>query len=84
MHFVQEAVKQKKKGGGQMVAVLSKSGIRLMPTSNYKARRLLKSKRAKIYQYRPFTIQLTDREDGNVQPVELINHKIGSIQKPIR
>lgn len=54
-----------------MVAVLSKSGIRLMPTSNYKARRLLKSKRAKIYQYRPFTIQLTDREDGNVQPVEL-------------
>ncbi|SFU57530.1 RRXRR domain-containing protein [Butyrivibrio sp. INlla21] len=53
-----------------MVAVLSKTGIRLMPTTNYKARKLLKSRRAVIYQYRPFTIRLLDREDGNVQIVE--------------
>ena len=36
VHFVQKAVRQKKKGGGQMVAVLSKSGIRLVPTSTTK------------------------------------------------
>lgn len=53
-----------------MVAVLSKTGIRLMPTTNYKARKLLKSGRAVIYQYRPFAIRLLDREDGDVQPVE--------------
>lgn len=53
-----------------MVAVLSNSGIRLMPTSNCKARKLLKKNRAKIYQYRPFTIQLLDREKGDVQPIE--------------
>lgn len=53
-----------------MVAVLSKTGIRLMPTTNYKARRLLKNGRASIERYRPFTIRLLDREDGDVQPVE--------------
>ncbi len=53
-----------------MVAVLSKTGIRLMPTTNYKARKLLKSRRAVIYQYRPFTIRLLNRENGDVQPVE--------------
>ena len=53
-----------------MVAVISKTGIRLMPTSSYKARKLLKSGRAEIHKYRPFTIRLLDREDGAVQPVE--------------
>lgn len=54
-----------------MVAVLSKTGIRLMPTTNAKARILLKKKRAVIYQYDPiFTIQLLDREDGGTQDIE--------------
>ena len=53
-----------------MVAVISKTGIRLMPTSNYRARKLLKAGRAEIHKYRPFTIRLLDREDGAVQPVE--------------
>ena len=39
-----------------MVAVISNSGIPLMPTSEYRARRFLKSGRAKIYKYRPFMI----------------------------
>ena len=54
-----------------MVAVLSKTGIRLMPTSNYRARKLLARKKAVICGYRPFTIRLTERGTGDVQPVEL-------------
>ncbi len=54
-----------------MVAVLSSNGKRLMPTTEYRARKLLKSGRASIKSYRPiFTIMLTDREDGDTQPVE--------------
>ena len=54
-----------------MVAVISASGKRLMPTNERKARKLLKSGRAEIYAYRPvFTIRLLDREDGYTQPVE--------------
>lgn len=53
-----------------MVAVLSKTGIRLMPTSEYRARKLLAKKKAEIAGYRPFTIRLTERETGSVQPVE--------------
>ena len=53
------------------VAVISKTGIVLMPTSEYRARKLLDSGKAIIYGYRPFTIQLTERETGDVQPVEL-------------
>ena len=41
-----------------------------MPTSEYRARRLIKSGRAKIYKYRPFTIRLLDREDGATQKIE--------------
>ena len=53
------------------VAVISASGKRLMPVNSYKARKLLKRGRAVIYKYRPmFTIQLTDRTDGDVQPIE--------------
>ena len=53
------------------VAVISASGKKLMPTNSYRARRLLKSKRAVIYRYRPvFTIKLTDRADGYIQPIE--------------
>ena len=53
------------------VAVVSGTGRKLMPTSSYKARKLLKSGRAEILYYRPiFTIRLKDRMDGNVQPME--------------
>ena len=53
------------------VAVLSSTGSKLMPTSNYRARKLLKSRRATIECYRPiFTIRLTDREEGSTQPIE--------------
>lgn len=53
------------------VAVISKNGIKLMPTSSYRARKLLKKNKAVIYGYHPFTIQLTQREDGHTQPIEL-------------
>ena len=44
-----------------MVFVLSKTNKKLMPTSEYKARKLLKCGKAIIYKYRPFTIKLTER-----------------------
>ena len=53
------------------VAVISKTGERLMPTSEYRARKLLKSGKAIKYSYHPFTIQLTERDSGDVQPIEL-------------
>lgn len=53
------------------VAVMSASGKKLMPTNSYRARKLLKSKRAVIHKYRPvFTIKLVDRADGYTQPIE--------------
>ena len=53
------------------VAVLSSTGRMLMPTSNYRARKLLKSHRAVIECYRPiFTIRLTSRKEGETQPIE--------------
>lgn len=53
------------------VAVISASGKKLMPTNSYRARRLLKSKRAVIHKYRPvFTIKLVDRTNGYTQPIE--------------
>lgn len=55
----------------QVVAVISASGKRLMPTTPYRARKLLKSGRAEILKHSPvFTIQLSGRDDGGVQPVE--------------
>ncbi len=54
-----------------MVAVISNNGIRLMPTTNYRARKLLKSGRAVVKNYKPiFTIMLLDRADGETQPIE--------------
>lgn len=53
------------------VAVLSASGIRLMPTTAYRARRLLKAGKAEIFSYKPiFTIKLLYRNDGKTQPME--------------
>ena len=51
--------------------IISKTGERLMPTSEYRARKLLKSGKAIKHSYHPFTIQLTKRETGEVQPIEL-------------
>lgn len=52
------------------VFVLSKTGKRLMPTSEYRARRLLKKGKAVIEKHSPFTIRLTERENGDSQPIE--------------
>lgn len=53
------------------VAVISASGEKLMPTNSYRARKLLKSKRAVIHKYKPvFTIKLVDRANGDVQSIE--------------
>ncbi|MBD5558947.1 MAG: hypothetical protein HDQ87_01100 [Clostridia bacterium] len=41
-----------------------------MPTTEMRARKLLKRGRAEIIKYRPFTIRMLDREDGAVQPIE--------------
>ena len=41
-----------------------------MPTTEAKARKLLKRGRAEILKYKPFTIRMLDREDGAVQPIE--------------
>lgn len=53
-----------------MVAVLSSTGVRLMPTTCYKARKLIKNGKAVIRSYDPFTIKLTQRENGSIQPIE--------------
>ena len=42
-----------------MVYVKSKNGKALMPTSNAKARKLLKQKKAKVVSLKPFAIKLT-------------------------
>ena len=47
------------KGATFMVYVKSKDGKALMPTSNAKARKLLKQKKAKVVSLRPFVIKLT-------------------------
>ena len=54
-----------------MVGVVDLSGRPLMPTNEYRARKLLKQKKAKIFGYRPFTIQLTERKSTEIQPIEL-------------
>ena len=54
-----------------MVCVVSNTGKSLMPTTEYKARKLMEKGRAKIYQYDPFTIIILDREDGYTQFIEL-------------
>ena len=53
-----------------MVFVVSSTNQKLMPTSEYKARKLLKCGKAVIYKYRPFTIKLTKQEKGCTQSVE--------------
>ena len=54
-----------------MVYVISITGKPLMPTSNAKARILLKQGRAKVVTIRPFTIQLTYKTTEYTQPITL-------------
>ena len=61
---------QKKGGYSMMTAVLSSIGVRLMPTTCFKARKLIESGKAVIHSYDPFTIRLTQRENGGTQPIE--------------
>jgi hypothetical protein len=51
------------------VFVLSSNKKPLMPCRPARARRLLQAGRAAVYRTQPFTIILSDREDGDVQPV---------------
>ena len=54
-----------------MVAVVGSSGKPLDPTTEYRARKLLKTGKAVIYRYRPvFAIRLTERKDGATHPME--------------
>ena len=53
-----------------MVAVLSSTKQKLMPTTEYRARRLLKKGKAIIFKHRPFTIMLLERSEGDVQEIE--------------
>lgn len=53
------------------VLVISNSKKPLMPCSPARARELLTKGKAALFRHQPFTIILKDREDGEVQPVEL-------------
>ena len=53
------------------VFVLSQTGKTLMPCHPARARQLLHNKKARVKRLYPFTIQLTQRSDGYIQPVEL-------------
>lgn len=53
------------------IFVIAKDGTKLMPTSNVKkVRKLLKTKKAIIYSYEPFAIQLQYESKKHVQPIE--------------
>ena len=52
------------------VCVVTPDRKPLMPTSEYRARKLLKSGKAVIFKHKPFTIMLTRVVSENVQPIE--------------
>ena len=54
-----------------LVFTINKNGEVLMPCSNKKARLLLKEKKAKIVNYKPFTIQLLYGSSGYTQETKL-------------
>ena len=56
---------------GNRVFVLNMRGKPLMPTTQRKARILLKEKKAKIVNYNPFTIQLNYSTGENKQDVHI-------------
>ena len=53
-----------------MVFVISNTKQKLMPTTEYRTRKLLKSGKAIIYKYRPFTIMLIKRQQGDIQDIQ--------------
>lgn len=53
-----------------MVFVLSSTNKKLIPTNEYRARKLLKNGKAAVYKYHPFTIILVERKDGYTQSIE--------------
>lgn len=54
-----------------IVFVINKHGESLMPCKPSKARKLLRDKKAKIIDYKPFTIQLLYGSSGYKQPINL-------------
>lgn len=54
-----------------LVFVINKHGERLMPCKPSKARKLLRDGKAKIINYKPFTIQLLYGSSGYKQPINL-------------
>lgn len=54
-----------------LVYVLNKNGEPLMPCNPQKARKLIKSGKAEIYKYTPFTIKLKYGSAGYKQPITL-------------
>jgi len=53
------------------VLVLFADGTEAMPCHPARARQLLDADKAAVYRYQPFTIILTDREEGKTQNVSL-------------
>jgi hypothetical protein len=53
------------------VFVKNKRGEALMPCSQKQARELLRDKKATIFSYSPFTIQLTEATGETTQPVSV-------------
>ena len=54
-----------------IVFVINKNGEKLMPCKPRKARKLIRDKKAKIINYKPFTIQLLYGSSGYKQPISL-------------
>jgi hypothetical protein len=54
-----------------LVFVINKQGKPLMPCKQSKARKLLKEKKAKIVNYKPFTIQLMYGSSGYTQQTSI-------------
>ena len=52
------------------VCVVAPDKKPLMPTSEYRARKLLKNGKAVIFKHKPFTIMLTRIVSENMQPIE--------------
>ena len=63
------SLQREENSGVTRVFVIGKNRTPLMPCHPARARQLLKSGRARIHKLYPFAIRLTDRKDGDTQPV---------------
>ena len=52
-----------------MVCAVGNTGIRLMPTNEYRVRKLIKNDSVKVFRRNQFPTQFFDRETGETQPV---------------